>query len=54
MIYLPLALVGVLLVLVLPVFPWSRGWGGAPAGIVGVVFLTVLLFLVAELLAGAG
>jgi hypothetical protein len=53
-IYLPLVLVGLLLLLVLPLFPWSRGWGWAPAGMVGVVLLTVLLFLVAELARGAG
>lgn len=49
MLYLPVALVALVLIVVLPVFPWSRGWGFAPAGIVGVVLLTVVLFLLAEL-----
>ncbi|MBW3619377.1 MAG: DUF3309 family protein [Actinobacteria bacterium] len=43
--YAPLLLVGVLLVLVLPWWPWSRGWGYAPAAMVAVVFGTAALFL---------
>lgn len=54
MLYLPLALVGLLLLLVLPVFPWSRGWGWAPAGMVGVVLLTLLVFLAGALAEGGG
>lgn len=47
MVYLPLVLVGLVLVLVLPWWPWSRGWGFAPAGMLAVVFLTAALFLYA-------
>lgn len=49
MIYIPVVLVTIVLLLVLPMWPWSRGWGFAPAGMVGVVLVTVGLFLVAAL-----
>lgn len=41
---LPLILIGLLLVGAVPVWPWSRGWGWAPFGIVAVGFATLLLF----------
>lgn len=42
--WIPLASVLVALVLVVPLWPWSRGWSWAPAGMVGVTTLTILLF----------
>ncbi len=42
--WLPSLVVLVLLVLVAPVWPWSRGWGWVPAGMVGVTLGTILLF----------
>lgn len=44
---LPLLVVGFVLVLVLPWWPWSRGWGWTPAGMLAVVLLTAALFLAA-------
>ena len=32
------------LVLVLPLWPWSRGWGWVPAAMVGVTLATIVLF----------
>lgn len=32
------------LVLVLPTWPWSRGWGWAPTGMLGIILGTTLLF----------
>jgi len=31
-------------VVVVPLWPWSRGWGWVPAGMVGVILTTILLF----------
>lgn len=42
--WVPLAAVLVALVLVLPVWRWSRGWGFTPAGMVSVVLGTIVLF----------
>lgn len=42
--YLPLAAIVAVLVLVLPWWPWSRGWTYVPAVMVGVIVLTVVLF----------
>jgi hypothetical protein len=41
---LPLILIGLLMVGAIPVWPWSRGWGWAPFGIVAIGFATLLLF----------
>ena len=41
---LPLIVVGLALVLVAPFWPWSRGWGWTPTGMVGIVLATILLF----------
>lgn len=41
---LPAALIAVLVVLVMPLWPWSRGWGWIPAGILGMGMATLLLF----------
>ncbi len=40
----PIVLIGLLIIFVLPVWPWSRGWGWAPTGILGMGFVTLLLF----------
>jgi hypothetical protein len=41
---LPLVLIGLLAVGALPIWPWSRGWGWAPFGIVAIGLATLLLF----------
>jgi hypothetical protein len=40
----PLAIIGLLILLAAPLWPWSRGWGWAPAGILAVGLGTMLLF----------
>ena len=40
----PLAIIGLLIALAAPLWPWSRGWGWAPAGILAVGLGTMLLF----------
>lgn len=42
--YLPLAAIVGVLILVLPWWPWSRGWTYVPAVMVGVIALTVVMF----------
>jgi hypothetical protein len=37
-------LIALVLVFVLPVWPWSRGWGWAPAGIVAMGLGTMIVF----------
>lgn len=34
----------VAMVLVAPLWPWSRGWGWTPVGMVGVVLATIVVF----------
>lgn len=41
---LPLIAIGLLTVGAIPVWPWSKGWGWAPFGIVAIGFATLLLF----------
>jgi hypothetical protein len=41
---LPIVLIGLLALGALPVWPWSRGWGWAPFGIVAIGLATLLLF----------
>jgi hypothetical protein len=41
---LPLFLLGLLTVAVAPLWPWSRGWGWAIAGILGMGLATYALF----------
>lgn len=43
--FAPLLLLGLLLVLVLPWWPWSRGWGYVPGGMIAMVFGTAALFI---------
>jgi hypothetical protein len=43
---LPLLLVIVLVILLLgalPVYPYSRGWGYAPGGVLGVILIILLI-----------
>ena len=42
--WLPTVVVLLALLLVAPLWPWSRGWGWTPAGMVGVTLVTILLF----------
>ena len=42
--WIPLVAVLVALALVVPLWPWSRGWTWAPAGMVAVTLVTILLF----------
>lgn len=35
---------GLLMLAAAPLWPWSRGWGWAPTGILAVGFATFLLF----------
>lgn len=42
--WLPTVAVLVALVLVSPWWPWSRGWGWTPAGMVAVTLATIVLF----------
>lgn len=41
------ALIVLVLVAALPVWPWSRGWGWAPAGMVAMGLGTLVLFSLA-------
>jgi hypothetical protein len=45
----PTIVIGVLFLMTLPVWPWSRGWGWTVAGMSGVAALTVIAFTVAWL-----
>lgn len=40
-----LILVIILLIGAVPAWPYSRGWGYAPSGILGIVLLVVLILL---------
>ncbi len=42
--WLPTIVVLLALLAVSPRWPWSRGWGWAPAGMVGVTLATIVLF----------
>lgn len=39
-----IVLVAAAVLFVLPFWPWSRGWGWVPAGVLGMGFATMLLF----------
>lgn len=41
---LPLIVIGLLALGAIPVWPWSRGWGWAPFGIVAIGLVTLVLF----------
>ena len=40
----PTVLLGLLVVAALPAWPWSRGWGWAPAGMLAMGLGTLVLF----------
>ncbi len=40
----PSVVLALLVVLVAPLWPWSRGWGWPPAGILAMGLVTMLLF----------
>jgi hypothetical protein len=40
----PMVLVAAAVLFVLPFWPWSRGWGWVPAGVLGMGLATMLLF----------
>lgn len=40
----PIVAIAVLVILVMPLWPWSRGWGWIPTGILGMGLATMLLF----------
>jgi hypothetical protein len=40
----PLVLIALLTLLAAPLWPWSRGWGWAPAGMLAMGLATMLLF----------
>lgn len=42
--WLPSIAVLLALLVVAPLWPWSRGWGWAPAGMVGVTLASIVLF----------
>ena len=41
---LPAIIIAVLMILVAPLWPWSRGWGWPPAGVLAIGLATLLLF----------
>lgn len=47
--WIPVVAVLAVLLLVAPVWPWSRGWGWTPAAMVGVTLGTILLFTLSVL-----
>ena len=40
----PIILLAALLIAVMPVWPWSRGWGWAPAGMLAMGLTTLVIF----------
>lgn len=42
--WLPTLVVLATLVLVAPLWPWSRGWGWTPVGMVAVTLATIVVF----------
>lgn len=46
----PAVVVLLVVLAVAPIWPWTRGWGWTPAGIVGVTVVTIGLFTTAWLL----
>jgi hypothetical protein len=43
----PAVLLAVIILLTMPVWPWSRGWGWAPAGILVIGLATLVMFSLA-------
>ncbi len=44
---IPAVLIALLLLAALPVWPWSRGWGWAPAGMLAMGLGTLIVFSLA-------
>ena len=42
--WLPTIVVLIAMLLAAPLWPWSRGWSWAPAGMIAVTAATILLF----------
>jgi hypothetical protein len=40
----PTVIISLMLLAVLPVWPWSRGWGWSPAGMLAMGLVTLLVF----------
>jgi len=40
----PAVIVALLMVAAMPLWPWSKGWGWAPAGILAMGLATILVF----------
>ncbi len=40
----PILALGLLIILALPVWRWSRGWGWTPAGMLSIGLVTLVLF----------
>jgi len=49
-----LALIGLILIVVLPIWPFSRGWGYGPAVVIGIVFLMLLVMTLTGRVPGIG
>lgn len=41
---IPMVLVALLVVAAAPVWPWSRGWGWAPTGMLAMGLVTMVVF----------
>ncbi len=44
MLTIPMVLIAVLVLAAVPVWPWSRGWGWAPAGMLAMGLATMVVF----------
>ncbi|MCA1784126.1 MAG: DUF3309 domain-containing protein [Intrasporangiaceae bacterium] len=44
MLTIPMVLIALLVVAAAPVWPWSRGWGWAPAGMLAMGLATMVVF----------
>jgi Protein of unknown function (DUF3309) len=49
-----LVVIGLILIGVLPIWPFSRGWGYGPALIIGIVFLMLLVMTLTGHVPGIG
>lgn len=44
MLTIPMILIALLVIGAIPWWPWSRGWGWAPAGMLGMGLATLIVF----------
>lgn len=49
LVYVPAAVVTIVLLLTLPLWPWSRGWTWVPAGMIGMIAGIVWLVTLVEI-----